>query len=513
MFACAISLWKSLSPKTRRTLVGLAAGAAMAIACAFIANALDIYLHVRAPSMTFMSAVILAAIWYGRRVALVTALFAFFVYNFYLAEPRYTFAFAGLEDGLTLLVFVGAALLIGGLAGNLHDQRERAQEQVRLFSGLFTVSRAMAESGQPDEAMRLLAAGVCEVAAREAVILQADDFEVLVQAHAEPATALAPATTRAAAARLFADPLNQGGPDLEEVAGWRLQLVQGGGKPAAVLAWKPSPNARGAEHAIAVRLLCELTHVAIERAQFMQRQLEMDTMAATERLRSALMSSISHDFRTPLSTILTSASSLQAYGDQFSPATRTDLLTSIQEEAERLNRFIRNILDMTRVDAGALKLREEWIDPLEIIENIAERMQKRLGDRTLAVNAPAAVPSIFVDPLLLEQAMINVIENALVHTPAGSAIRIGADYSTESVRLWIEDEGPGVPGAELPLIFDKFHRLESTQNTQGAGLGLAISKGFVEAMRGEIRAMSPAQHERGLRIEFVFPLQTELANA
>jgi two-component system sensor histidine kinase KdpD len=114
---------------------------------------------------------------------------------------------------------------------------------------------------------------------------------------------------------------------------------------------------------------------------------------------------------------------------------------------------------------------------------------------------------------LLEQAMINVIENALVHTPAGSAIRIGADYSTESVRLWIEDEGPGVPGAELPLIFDKFHRLESTQNTQGAGLGLAISKGFVEAMRGEIRAMSPAQHERGLRIEFVFPLQTELANA
>jgi len=371
----------------------------------------------------------------------------------------------------------------------------------------------MAETRNSDEALRLLTNGAREIAAREAVVIQLGEDGATFDAHGEPSHAALPGGVRQAAARLIRDPSDLEAVSNEEIAGWRLQLVQGGSHPAAALAWRPAPNAQGGEHAIAIRLLCELAHVAIERSQFMQRKLELDTMAATERLRSALMSSISHDFRTPLSTILTSASSLQAYGDQFSAVTRADLLSSIQEEAERLNRFIRNILDMTRVDTGALKLREEWIDPLEVIDNISERMQKRLGGRDLAVEAPAAVPAIFVDPLLLEQAIINVVENALVYTPQESNISIGAAYTDTSVSLWVEDEGPGVPAAELPYIFDKFHRLESTQNTQGAGLGLAISKGFVEAMHGEIRAISPAQRDQGLKVEFVFPLQTELANA
>jgi two-component system sensor histidine kinase KdpD len=184
----------------------------------------------------------------------------------------------------------------------------------------------------------------------------------------------------------------------------------------------------------------------------------------------------------------------------------------IEEEADRLNRFVGNILDMTRLEANVVKPREEWIDPLDAIETLQHRLSRRLSNRNLVVTTPAAVPSIFVDPLLLEQALVNVIENALVHASDGS-LYLGADYDDHNVRLWIEDEGPGVPTCDLTRIFDKFHRLESPQNTQGAGLGLAITKGFVEAMRGEVGAISPARGGRGLRIEFTFPLQTDLVTA
>jgi len=472
------------------------------VGSALIANAMDTYLHVRSPSMTFLVSVLLAAIWFGRNVALVTALAAFFIYNFYLTEPRNTFGFAGWEDVLTLLVFITTALLTGGLAGNLHDQRARAQTQVEIFSGLFAVSRDMAEQRDEEGALALLETGVRRVAAPDAVVFAVDADGALRGLERAP-------NDMGSVLRVFVE---GGAASVDVSDGWRLQMLRVGGAPVAVLAWRPRGGAASAEHNIAVQLMVELAANTVERLRFSKRQVELDAIAATDTLRTALMSSMSHDFRTPLSTILTSASSLQAYGDQFNAATRADLLASIQEEAERLNRFIGNILDMTRLDAGALKPRADWIDLLEVFDNVKERVAKRLAGRSFRIVAPAAVPAVKGDALLLEQAVLNVVENALVHTPAQSEIRLGADYSSRRVRLWVEDEGPGVPAGERSQIFDKFHRLKGTQNTQGAGLGLAISKGFVEAMNGGVRALN-GEGGRGLRIEFEFPLHAALENS
>lgn len=483
---------------------GLAVGAAMPIGSALIAGSLDTYLHVKAPSMSFLCSVILAAIWFGRNVGTATALFAFFIYNFYLTEPRNTFGFAGFEDALTLLVFVSTALLIGGVAGSLHDARERAEEQVRLFSGLFSTSRAMADVRSADDALSLLAAGASDIAAHDVAVVELNGHGQPIVRHGV-GTPPPPQVVQSAMAGY------RGGAAMRHPE-WRTQPVESGASRFAVLIWKPLGGANSAQQEIAVRLLAELTSIAVQRAQYLRHQLELETIAATDRLRTALMSSISHDFRTPLSTIMTSASSLQVYGEQFSPATRADLLASIQEEAERLNRYVGNILDMTRLDEGAVKLREEWVDPAELIEAVAERMQRRLGQRVFSVSAPAAAPAIFVDPLLLEQAIINVIENALIHTPADAALRIGADYSDHAVRLWVEDEGPGVAPENLTRMFDKFQRLDE-RNQPGAGLGLAISKGFAEAMHGEVKAVSPAHAGKGLRVEFAFPLQHETESA
>ncbi|MEZ5959948.1 MAG: DUF4118 domain-containing protein [Hyphomonadaceae bacterium] len=480
MWAQVSSRWQHLS-KSQRFAAGVAAGAVLSLLSAELASTLDAQLGVRAPSMSFLCSVILAAIWFGQRVALITAIFAFLVYNFYLVEPRFTIGFAGFEDVFTLLVFVAVALLIGGLAGNLRDQRERAREQVRVLSGLFTVSRSMAECTTPAEALDKLSSGAREVVAPDATVVVAGEEGDVSEAVGDAAEVI-------------------------------REEVNADGQRVAVLTWARSNQIPGAEQAIAARLLVELARVAVERTRMLQRRVEMDTIAATERLRTALLSSISHDFRTPISTILTSASSLRAFGDKFPPATSADLLLTIEEEAERLNRFVGSILDMTRLEANVVKPREEWIDPLETIEAVLQRLSKRVPEDKFVVSAPAAVPSIFVDPMLLEQALVNVVENALVHA-AGGKLYIGADYGDRAVRLWVEDEGPGVPKSDLARIFDKFHRLEHSSNTQGVGLGLAITKGFVEAMKGEVSATSPVRNGRGLRIEFAFGLQANLVNA
>lgn len=482
--------WQRLG-NGQRFAVGVAAGAAMSVLSALSAGTLEAKLGVHAPNMVFLCSVIFAGIWFGRRVALVTAIISFLVYNFYLTEPRYTFGFAGLEDLFTLLVFVSVALLIGGLAGNLHGERERAREQVRMLSGLFTVSRAMAECTTPAEALQQLAAGAREVVASDAVVCGEDGALI----GAAPGAVQPPPMASSSA-----------------LVGWQFEEVVADGRRIAVLAWKRSTRRAGAEEAIAARLLVEQARAAIERAHMLQRKIEMDTMAATERLRTALLSSISHDFRTPISTILTSASSLRAFGDQFPPTTSADLLVTIEEEAERLNRFVGNILDMTRLEANVVKPREEWIDPLETVEAVQHRLSKRISDGNLVVTAPAAVPSIYVDPLLLEQALVNVVENAIVHASNGK-LHLGADYGDDAVRLWVEDEGPGVPESDLSRIFDKFHRSQSSTSNQGVGLGLAITKGFVEAMKGEVSAISPVRDGRGLRVEFTFPLHTTLVTA
>jgi two-component system sensor histidine kinase KdpD len=493
--AQSLRIWDAIFASRRRRLaLGLVVGALLPFLSEIIADFLDRRLDVHAPNMVFLCAVIFAAIGFGRIVGITSALCAFLVYNFYLTEPRGMIGFAGLEDVLTLLVFVGVALVTGTMAGNLHDERDLARAQVGIFASLLRASRPLAQCHDPEEALRLLEAGARQMATRQALVFTNATAETPISR----APAAAPPMIADAAARMLSTQF----PAEAYVEGWRLQVVHAAEKNVAVLAWLPQKTVAFDQLAIAMRLLSEMTGIAIERALYIRRQLELDSLAAADKLRTALMSSISHDFRTPLSTILTSSTSLITYGDQFPPATHLDLLTSIQEEAERLNRFVNNIMDMTRLDAGVIKPRGEWTDPLEVLDNLQERMRRRLGERALTVSAPAAVPSIHVDPVLLEQALVNVVENALVHAPS-SDITIGAAYCDSEVSLWVEDDGPGAPETALASIFDKFHRLNPS-DSGGAGLGLAISKGFVEAMHGKVVAISPARDGRGLKVQFTF---------
>jgi two-component system sensor histidine kinase KdpD len=206
-------------------------------------------------------------------------------------------------------------------------------------------------------------------------------------------------------------------------------------------------------------------------------------------LRSALLTSLSHDLKTPLASVLGSAETLKNYADKLSGSEKTDLLLTIIGESERLNRFIANLLDMTRLEAGAVVAKAGLHDLGEIVGSALRRATKILAGHRVALDLPADLPMLQVDPVLLEQALFNLLDNAAKYAPAETEIRIQAWRESGAVFLQVLDEGEGVSAGDIERIFDKFYRAEKEDQVRaGTGLGLAISRGFVEAMHGTIAA-------------------------
>jgi two-component system sensor histidine kinase KdpD len=233
------------------------------------------------------------------------------------------------------------------------------------------------------------------------------------------------------------------------------------------------------------------------------------TATETERVRNTLLASISHDFRTPLSSILGSATSLIDYGDKLGAEAKKDLLVQIKQESESLDEMVRNLLAITRIDAGALELRRDWIDLREIVDRVANAARRRGARQRIEIALPSDLPLVRADATLVEQVIGNVIGNAIVHTPPETRVQVDALVGPQEIVLRVTDDGPGIPAQALPQIFDKFVKADTTQadGGQGTGLGLAIAKGIMEAHGGSITAESPHEGGRGARIVLTFPRQ------
>jgi two-component system sensor histidine kinase KdpD len=220
----------------------------------------------------------------------------------------------------------------------------------------------------------------------------------------------------------------------------------------------------------------------------------------TERLRSTLLSSVSHDLRTPLAAITGAASTLLQPGALGEGAER-ELKEAIHEEAERLNRLVSNLLDMTRLEAGSLRLQRDWHSLEELVGTALARLEGSTRDRPVSISIPPDLPLVPVDPVLVEQLLVNLLENAFKYTPAGTPVRISAEAAAARVEVEIADEGPGFPAGAEERIFEKFYRGPSTAH--GSGLGLPICKAIVTAHGGRIQAENRA---RGAAFRFSLPL-------
>lgn len=441
-------------------------------------------------SLIYLAAVLIVSLRYGLIPSLYTSLISVLAHNYFFIEPRYTFQVADPSNAMALLFFVVIALAVSQLMARLRKQNRIVAEQARTTAELLNLSRRLAGTRKLEELSEIAVSQLTRLLRVHTVLLVPADGG-LRQLGSSTGETLSEADLAAAA--------------------WSHEKNQTAGRgadtlPGARRLFVPLPTASGTVGVIGVhrdsvdfllapnerRLLdavVDLVAISIERIRLAKQIDQTKLLAETEQLRSALLTSISHDLRTPLAGIMGAISSLRAYGGQFDAATREELLASAQDETERMNRFIGNLLDMTRLDAGALKPKIEACDMQDIAASALQRSARALSAHTVVADYAAPLPMLKLDFVLMEQVLVNLLENAAKYAPEGSTVTLAIRQFKYALIVEVLDEGPGIPAAEEQRIFDPFHRLRrGDQQRAGIGLGLAVCRGFVEAMGGRIRA-------------------------
>lgn len=491
-------LWRGLNRnRVLPHLVGL-----IYVGCATgLANLLDLRFERADLGMIFLAAVLAAAVIHGLAPGLVAAIFAFGVYNLLFLSPRYSFAIGSPTDILTLFVFMAVALATGLLAGRSRDRARDAQRRTSDVTALLVATRAFSRAPTRTDAAQALAEQTAAVTGARSIVLLPQEGELVVVAGAPDKDELG-AGGMAAARWTWerGEPAGHNTGTLPQT-NWTFRPLQGVNQRTGVVGIEALAMLPGSDQEKLLTALADSGGVAIERAEFALHAVEAETLRRSDRFRSALLNSVSHDLRTPLSTVLGSSSTLLELGDKLPASTKQDLLESIREEAERLNHYIRNLLDMTRLEGGGVKLRLESAYVEDVLRTATARLSRRIGEHSITYDFPQQLPKVTIDPGLLEQAIVNILENAIAYSPDHTEISIAAYEDRRKVIISIEDEGMGIPTDELERVFDKFRRLEEpTDRSKGVGLGLSITKGFIEAMGGTIVAASPIHGDKGTRM-------------
>ena len=456
-------------------------------------------------AMVFMLSVLVTGLAFGLWPAVTAAAAAALTYNFFFLEPRLSFYIGHPADVFTFAVFFAVAMTTGWLTGRVRDQAIATSRRASAIAAVLSATRRLSAAAQAQEAATALAEQLAAATAGRAVVLTPVGEDIAIAAASPPLDALSPGDMAAARwAWEKGEPAGAGTGTLPNAA-WTFRPLQGVKSRAGVVGVEPKALA-SEEGERFVSALSDQGAVALERAEFAAQAAGAEALRRSDRLRSALFNSISHDLRTPLSTVLGSVTTLIDFGKSLAPKVRADLLLSIREEAERLNRYVGDLLDMTRLEGGALTTRREWIDVRDVLRAAVERVKRRLETRKIDRDYPPKLSMIKADGSLLEQALVNILENAIAFSPDGARIEVAAYEDRGNVVISIEDEGRGIPTTELERVFERFRRMEeATDRGKGAGLGLAISKGFVEAMGGRIAAASPIHEGRGTRILISLP--------
>jgi two-component system sensor histidine kinase KdpD len=296
----------------------------------------------------------------------------------------------------------------------------------------------------------------------------------------------------------------QESPEPVRVNGWQFFRLNINQQPIGMVAMQG--EALDPQQIRLIRSLCDQAALALDRTQLVADLEQTRLVSETEQMRSALLSSISHDLRTPLASIIGSTTSLLEYGDSFSKDNRKELLATTVEEAQRLDRYIQNLLDMTRLGQGNLKLVRDWVDLHDIVSSALDRMRDVIKNVALDIDIGDDVPLLWVHGVLIEQAIVNLLDNAIRFSPPSGHIVISATASDDTVVIDLCDEGPGIPGNEREKIFDMFYtvRQGDRSHLQGTGLGLAICRGMVAAHGGTVTAYD-GPHGKGTCMRIALP--------
>ncbi len=442
-------------------------------------------------ALVFLTAIVVVAVRYGLRPSLSASVASSLCYNFFFMPPLYTFTIADPANVAAFVFFTIVAVIVSNVAARARTQAVAAMERARTTESLYSFSRKLAGVGTLDDVLWASAYQTALMLKVRVVILLPEDGSIAVKVGYPPEDILDEADLAAAKWAWLNDRSAGRGSDTLPGAK-RLFLPMRTGRGAigvvGIDSDKPGPLLTPDQRRL-LDALIDQSALAIERVYLVGDVERAKRTIETDRLRSALLTSISHDLKTPLAAVLGAAGALRDLAGALGAGEKADLLATIIDESERLNRFIANLLDMTKLESGAIVPNTALHDVGEIVGSALRRAGKMLARHHVELELAAGLPMLDLDPVLFEQVLFNVLDNAAKYSPADTTIRIQSWRDRDAVCLQVLDEGDGIPPAELERIFDKFHRAEKGDRVQaGTGLGLAISRGFVEAMHGTITA-------------------------
>lgn len=461
-------------------------------------------------SMIFLVAVLIPAVTFGIWPAIFASLLSFLAYNFFFIEPLYQFTIAEPYELLALVIFLFVAITTSALAGRVKAQARYAAERARATRRLYEFTKRLSGLATVSDIAEGAASEIHTSLGYPTIILLGTD-ELHVEAAWPPEDALDTASLSAAQwAFERREPAGRNTSTLPLVPWFFMPLQASGGTLGVVGVELKGERPMDSEMRALFDTLAEQTAAAFERAMLSKDMVSANSAIEAEQIRNTVLASISHDFRTPLASILGSSTSLIEFGEKMDAAGRNELLGHIRDEALQLDNMVRNLLSMTRIDAGALELRKDWIDLREIANRVVHAANRRGAAQHIDIQFPPDLPLVKADALLAEQAIGNIVGNAVKHTADGARILVRATPAEKAVALTVEDNGPGIGRDILPRVFEKFVTVRNGSDTsankgEGTGLGLAIAKGIMKAHGGEAMAESPISDGKGTRITLTFP--------
>ncbi len=438
----------------------------------------------------YLLAVVIAAVFLGRGPAVLTSVLGVLIFDFFFVPPHFTLAVSNTEYIITFFGLLAVGLVISQLTFLVREQAELAQSRESQTTALYELGRDLTITVGLDAISEAIITHIQETFGREVALFLPQEESTLKVYASSPGVVIADNEMAVATWSYQRGQVAGRGTDTLPNASMRYQPLKTTRGVVGVLGVKPADanHYLSSDQRRTLDAFANQIAMAIERARLVEQAHQAEILEITDKLQSALLNSISHDLRTPLVSITGALSSLEDDTVRMDEAARRSLIETAREEADRLNRLVGNLLDMSRLEGGAVRIRKEECDVQDVIGSALEQLTSRLANRPVKLDIPWEFPLIPMDFVLISRVLVNVIDNAIKYSPAGSPIEISAKLANGYVEIEVADSGLGIPQEDLSRVFDKFYRVQRPDNVTGTGLGLSISKGIVEAHGGFIAA-------------------------
>jgi two-component system sensor histidine kinase KdpD len=468
---------------------GYLSGVLIAAGCTALAAIMSIWFAPTNLAMVYLLGVVLAATRLGRNAAVATSVVGTLAFDFFFIPPIYSFAISDTQYLITAIVLLTVGLVISSLASGLRLQAHTATLRERRTAALYAMARELATASSLDDIATSSLSHLAKIFDASGLILLKRPDGTMRSLRAAGTAALLESTDTAIADWVYTQQTIAGVGTATLPAADAIYLPLNGtlGKVGVLVVHRENPRPPlVSEQRRLLEAFANQIAVAVERDELRRAAHDSAYAAQEERLRNSLLSSISHDLRTPLAVIGGSASSLLQGNSQLSEGTPRQIVQTINDEAQRMTRMVNNILDMTRLEAGLVQLDLQSYHLEEIVGAVLERLKDQFGQRAVGIDIPQDLPMLFVDGVLFEKVLINLLENAAKYTPPHTPIDVVASLHERQIEIQVMDNGPGIPKGSEQQVFAKFYRGHAEGVVAGTGLGLAICSAIIEAHGGRI---------------------------